>query len=201
MSLLQIFVGSCPDPKGLAIADILTSASILVACVTAIFTFHQNRTLARRSHTLDVSLEKLTGEEDAEFQTYMNSLIVSDNIPDGSTRDPKIAKILTVYEFIALASRKNALDWKLIVEIRGPLLARVYRQLEGYISRQRDEAQNPMLYEHYEWLVTKKIEPELARRGVSLSAPKLSARILPPAAVPPHGPAAIDEQHEDNREA
>jgi len=200
MPLLQIIAASCPDPKGLGIADVLTSASILVACVTAIVTFHQNRTLSRRSHTLDVSLEKLTGEEDAEFQTYMNALIASDNIPDGSTRDPKIAKILTVYEFISLASRQRALDWKLILEMRGPLLARVYRQLEGYIARQRNEAQNPMLYEHYEWLVTKKIEPELVGRGVSLSAPKLSPIVLPPADVPPNGPAAIDERHEDNRE-
>jgi hypothetical protein len=167
-------LGSQLIPAGVSFGEWLTIFSVVVATSVGVATILQQRAAYRREHTLEIMLKLFTGDSDAKFQKYLNKMIHGEPRPDGAQRIDDLAQCLTIFEFISLATRVGALDFKFVAEMRAPLMVRTYDFCKAYIDGQRLRARNPMLYEHLEWLVEKKFRRIVARRGVaSLRTPPM----------------------------
>lgn len=159
-------MGSRLLPAGVSFGEWVTIISVLVATIVGVTTILQQRAAYRREHTLELMLKLFTGDGDAKFQKYLNKMIQGEPRPDGSERIDDLAQALTVFEFISLATRVGALDFKFVAEMRAPLMVRTYDFCKAYIEGQRIRVRNPMLYEHFEWLVQRKFRRIVVRRGV-----------------------------------
>ncbi|HEY0100291.1 MAG TPA: hypothetical protein VGB76_15175 [Pyrinomonadaceae bacterium] len=152
-------------------SDLLTAISILIATITWLLTYFQDRSARRVAHTADIIAGISTSDRLAESSFQVTKLINSGTKVSLSEIDPKteshVVDILDYYEFLCDLYASHVLSRRTIVDLRGRLMKRTWDICETYIKETR-KLQNRMVYLGFEKFV-KELPPEVSTPLIAIS--------------------------------
>ena len=136
--------------------DILTALSILIATITGLTTYIQNRKAQKVAHTASVIANISTSERLAESSFCITKLINSKQQISLAGLDPKteshMVDILDYYEFLCDLYEAGVINRLTLIELRGQLMKRTWEVCETYIMETR-LIQNRQVYSGFEKFV------------------------------------------------
>ena len=148
--------------NSITLKDILTAISILIAFVTFVIGYYQNRQSERQKQTLDflLTINKERGpihNSTLKMSSWItNGTILKDDNID-SEMDEVVIEVLDFYDLISDSALKRIVDREMIIIHLGGRMRAAYIMVNEYIKARRKRLNRPGLYQPFEEFVTKYI--------------------------------------------